>query len=144
MVSSIYMKRQIAGDSRVPAFRAWLIVAVLALAGCVHGTPCLFLQPVRHTLTGRIHFTSFPAADGVDNVPILVLDSTAYIYAPIHSYQCLYATDIQLVGVSEFPEDIIEGSRVSVTGTLFESTAAHQYTRFLLNVTTLLPVAKQP
>ncbi len=129
--------------SRVAA-RLLILGALAALAGCVHGVGCLFMQPVRHTLTGRIHFRSFPAADGVDNVPIFVPDRTAYVYAPFHSYQCLSATDIQLVGVSEFPEEVIEDSRVSVTGALFESTSAHQYTRFLMNVTTLLPLGKTP
>jgi hypothetical protein len=117
---------------------------MIALGGCVHGTACLFEQPIRHTLEGRIHFRSFPAADGVDNVPILVPDKTVYVYAPFHNYQCLPATDIQLVGVSEFPEDVIEGSRVTVTGSLFETTSAHQYTPFLMNVITLLPAAKTP
>ena len=125
-------------------FRFWALGALLALGGCVHGTGCLFLQPVRHTLTGRIHFRSFPAADGVDNVPVLVPDKTVYVYAPVHNYQCLSATDIQLVGVSEFPEDVIEGSKVSATGTLFETTSAHEYTRFLMNVTTLFPMGQAP
>jgi len=120
--------------------RSWILITSLALSGCVHGLGCLFLQPVRHTLTGRIHFRTFPAADGIDNVPVLVLDRTAYVYAPAHSYQCMSATDVQLVGVSEFPENIIENSHVSVHGSLFESTSAHQYTRFLMNVTTLLPL----
>jgi hypothetical protein len=114
------------------------------LSGCVHGYGCLFLQPVKHTLTGRIHFRSFPDADGIDNVPILVLDHTAYVYSPAHSYQCQSATDVQLVGVSEFPEDIIEDSHVSVDGALFEQTASHEYTRFLMRVTTLLPLGKTP
>jgi hypothetical protein len=54
------------------------------------------------------------------------------------------ATDVQLVGVSEFPESIIENSRVTAQGSLFESTSAHQYTRFLMNVTTLLPLKPAP
>jgi hypothetical protein len=116
------------------------LVALAALAGCVHGSGCLFLQPIKHTLTGRIHFRSFPAPDGIDNVPVLVLDRTVYVYSPAHSYMCMSATDVQLVGVSEFPENIIENSQVSAEGSLFESTAAHQYTRFLMNVTTLLPL----
>lgn len=124
--------------------RLWILGVLVALTGCVHGYGCLFLQPVKHTLTGRIHFKTYPAADGMDNVPILVLDRTAYVYSPAHSYQCLSATDIQLVGVSEFPENVIEDSRVSVDGKLFESTSAHEYTRFLMNVTTLLPLNKSP
>lgn len=119
--------------------RAWILGPLALLAGCVNGYGCLFLQPVVHTLTGRVHFRSFPAADGVDNVPVLVLDRTAYVYSPAHSYQCMSATELQLVGVSEFPENVIENSRVSVQGRLFESTASHQYTRFLMNVTMLLP-----
>ncbi|MEA3133003.1 MAG: hypothetical protein QOG17_849 [Gammaproteobacteria bacterium] len=122
--------------------RLWILSALVALSGCVHGFGCLFLQPIKHTLTGRIHFRSFPAADGIDNVPVLVLDRTAYLYAPAHSYQCMSATDVQLVGVSEFPENVIENSRVSVKGSLFEATSGHQYTRFLMNVTTLMPLDK--
>jgi len=124
--------------------RLWILGVLVALTGCVHGYGCLFLQPVKHTLTGRIHFKTYPAADGMDSVPILVLDRTAYVYSPAHTYQCMSATDIQLVGVSEFPENVIEDSRVSVEGKLFESTSAHEYTRFLMNVTTLLPLNKSP
>ncbi len=118
--------------------------ALLALAGCVHGVGCLFLQPVRHTLTGRIHFREFPTPDGIDHVPVLALDQTAYVYSPAQSYQCMSATDMQLVGVSEFPETVIENSEVSVQGSLFEATAAHEYTRFLINVSSLLPAKKPP
>jgi hypothetical protein len=124
--------------------RAALLVALIALSGCVHGVGCLFLQPLKHTLTGRIHFRSFPAGDGVDNVPILVLDRTAYVYSPAQSYQCLSATDLQLVGVAEFPQDVIEGSHVRVTGRLFESTSSHEYTRFLVNVISVLPIKPKP
>jgi hypothetical protein len=52
----------------------------------------------------------------------------------------MYANDLQLVGVSEFPDTVIENSRVSVQGSLFEATAAHEYTRFLMNVSLLLPL----
>lgn len=116
----------------------------IALAGCVHGHGCLLQEPLKHTLTGRIHFRSFPAADGVDKVPILVLDHTAYVYAPAHGYQCLYATELQLAGVAEFPDSVIENSRVSVEGSVFESASTHEYTRFLMNVTQLLPLKSAP
>jgi hypothetical protein len=132
------------GGAGMRISRLWVLGVLIALAGCVHGYGCLFLQPVKHTLTGRIHFRSFPAPDGMDNVPILVLDRTAYVYSPAHSYQCMSATDVQLVGVSEFPENIIEGSHVTVHGSLFEATSAHQYTRFLVNVLTLLPLNTTP
>jgi hypothetical protein len=124
--------------------KSWILGALVVLSGCVHGSGCLFLQPIKHTLTGRIHFRSFPAPDGMDTVPVLVLDRTAYVYSPAHSYQCMSATDVQLVGVSEFPENIIENSHVTVQGSLFESTSAHQYTRFLMNVTMLLPIKPAP
>jgi hypothetical protein len=125
-------------------YRFWLSIGVVFLSGCVHGYGCLLEEPIKHTLTGRVHFRAFPAADGVDHVPVLVLDHTAYVYAPAHSYQCLAATDMQLVGVSEFPESVIEDSRVSVEGSIFESTAAHEYTRFLINVGQLLPLKSAP
>ena len=122
--------------------RSWILGVLVALTGCVHGYGCLLEEPIRHTVTGRIHFRSYPAPDGVDKVPVLVLDKTIYVYAPAHSYQCMYATDLQLVGVAEFPENVIENSRVSVEGSLFEATAAHEYTRFLMNVTLLLPLSE--
>jgi len=125
-------------------FRLWILCGLVALAGCVHGRGCLLLQPIKHTLTGRIHFRSFPAPDGVDNVPVLTLDGTAYVYAPAHSYQCMSVTDVQLVGVSEFPENIVENSHVSAQGSLFEATSGHQYTRFLMNVKLLQPLKTTP
>jgi hypothetical protein len=124
--------------------RYWIVAAVATLSGCVHGYGCLLEAPIKHTLTGRVHFRSFPASDGMDNVPILVLDRTAYIYAPAHSYQCMFATDMQLVGVSEFPSSVVENSHVSVEGSVFESTSSHEYTRFLVNVTLLLPLGQTP
>jgi len=130
------------GAMKILRWSTW--VTLLALCGCVHGYGCLLQEPIKHTLTGRIHFRSFPAADGVDTVPVLVLDRTVYVYAPAHGYQCLYATDMQLVGVSEFPQSVIENSRVSVEGSVFESTSAHEYTRFLMNVGLLLPLASAP
>lgn len=121
------------------------IVGLLAgLAGCVHGYGCLFEQPIKHTMTGRVHFREYPTAEGVDHVPILALDRTAYVYAPAHGYSCLSATDMQLVGVSEFPERVIDNSPVTVTGEIFEATTAHEYTRFLIDVTTLLPKPESP
>ncbi|MDP9012769.1 MAG: hypothetical protein M3O41_08990 [Pseudomonadota bacterium] len=124
--------------------RLWILCALIALSGCVNGRGCLLLQPVKHTLAGHVHFRSYPAADGIDKVPILALDQTAYVYAPAHSYQCIPVTELQLVGVSEFPGNIIENSHVSARGSLFEATSERQHTRFLVNVTTLLPLAPTP
>jgi hypothetical protein len=112
----------------------------LGLSGCVVGYGhCLFVEPVKNTLTGHVHFRNYPAADGMDNVPVLALDTTAYIYSPAHSHQCLSANDVQLVGVAEFPQEIIEGSHVTVNGSLFEAGTARQHTTFLVNVISILP-----
>jgi hypothetical protein len=117
-----------------------ILGACFAFAGCVHGYGgCLFLQPVKHTLTGRVHFRTYPAPDGIDDVPVLVLDHTAYLYSPTQSLSCLPASELQLVGVSEFPQNIVENSHVSVQGRLFGAASTHDHTRFLMNVITLLP-----
>lgn len=119
----------------------WAIVcACLAAAGCVHGYGgCLWVQPVKHTLSGRVQFRTYPTDTGVDNVPILVLDKTAYLYAPAQSLMCQSADELQLVGVSEFPQSVVENSHVSAQGNLFSAASAHDHTRFLMNVITLLP-----
>jgi len=113
----------------------------LACAGCVAGYGgCLFMAPVKHTLTGRVHFRSYPAADGIDNVPVLALDHMAYMYSPSQSFSCLPTDELQLVGIYEFPQNIVENSLVTVQGTLFGAASAHEHTRFLMNVITMLPV----
>jgi len=123
-------------------WRTCCIGANLALSGCVIGYgPCLFQQPVKNTLTGHVHFREYPNADGVDNVPVLALDRTAYVYAPAQSHLCLPANDVQLVGVSEFPQNVIENSHVSVDGVLFQAGSSRQHTAFVMNVTTILPMA---
>jgi hypothetical protein len=122
-------------------WRSTFMGACLGLSGCVIGQgPCLFQQPVKNTLTGRIHFRDYPTAVGVDNVPVLALDHTAYIYAPAQSYHCLPANDVQLVGMAEFPQNVIENSRVTVRGALFQESSGRQHTPFVMNVTTILPV----
>jgi len=124
--------------------RIWrlpFLVAYLALSGCVIGYgPCLFQQPVKNTLTGHVHFRDYPGPDGLDNVPVLSLDRTAYIYAPAQSHHCLPANDVQLVGVAEFPPNVIENSHVTVDGVLFQAGSGRQHTPFLMNVTTILPI----
>jgi hypothetical protein len=117
------------------------LIACATLSGCVLGYgPCLFLQPLNHEFVGVVHFHDYPAPDGIDNVPILTTDTTAYVYAPAQSHRCLPANDLQLVGLAEFPKDIGENSHVAVTGSLTEATTSRQHTTFLLNVTTILPV----
>jgi hypothetical protein len=124
--------------------RIWrwsLIGAFLGLSGCVVGYgPCLFQQPVKNTLTGHVHFRDYPTADGVDNVPVLVLDKTAYVYAPAQSIHCLSANDVQLMGVAEFPQNVIENTHVSVNGSLFQAGSGRQHTPFLMSVITILPI----
>jgi hypothetical protein len=123
-------------------WRIGFIVACVAQSGCVIGYgPCLFQQPVKNTLTGRVHFREYPNADGMDSVPVLALDRTAYVYAPAQSHHCLPANDVQLVGVSEFPQNVIENSHVSVDGVLFQAGSGRQHTAFVMNVTTILPMA---
>jgi len=73
-------------------------------------------------------------------VPVLSLDRTAYVYAPAESHHCLPANDVQLVGVAEFPQDVIENSHVSVDGVLFQAATSRQHTAFVMNVTTILPM----
>ena len=99
----------------------------------------MFTQPVKHTLTGKVHFRTYPNAEGIDNVPILTLDRTAYVYSPAQSFLCQPANELQLVGISEFPENVVEGSHVSVQGKLFGAANERDHTRFLMNVITLLP-----
>jgi hypothetical protein len=101
-------------------WRTCFIGAYLGLSGCVIGYgPCLFQQPVKNNLTDR----------------------TAYVYAPAQSHLCLPANDVQLVGVSEFPQNVIENSHVSVDGVLFQAGSGRQHTPFVMNVTTILPMA---
>lgn len=112
----------------------------ISLSGCVVGSgPCLWLQ-VRHDFTGRVHFREFPQQDGVDTVPILILDKTQYIYSPALSFQCLPANDVQLVGLTEFPDSIGENTHVIVDGKILQGVAQGQYTRFVIQVNGLLPL----
>lgn len=123
-------------------WRAATLGVCFVLPGCVIGYgPCLFQQPVKNTLTGRVHFRNYPDAEGVDNVPILALDRTAYVYAPAQSRHCLPANDVQLVGVSEFPQNVIENSHVNVDGVLFQEASDRHHTPFVMNVTSILPLA---
>jgi hypothetical protein len=131
----------IAEKSLIKKWRLLGVGMTLTLSGCViGGGPCLWLAPVKHEFSGHVHFRDFPNADGIDNVPVLVLDKTSYIYTPNHSHQCLAANDVQLVGVSEFPQNVGENSHVNIRGSVFEAGSANQHTRFLINVLTIAPV----
>jgi hypothetical protein len=126
----------------------WRLVAsigmCIALSGCVVGSgPCLWLQ-VRRTFTGYVHFRDFPMADGIDNAPILTVDKTVYVYSPSHSFHCLALNDAQLIGVSEFPRSIGEGSHISVDGKVRAGVAEGQHTRFVIDVISVSPIGPQP
>jgi hypothetical protein len=116
----------------------------LALSGCVIGSgPCLWLQ-VRHDFVGHVHFREFPRSDGIDTVPILILDKTQYMYAPPQSFHCLAANDVQLIGMAEFPASIGENTHVTVDGTVYQGVADGQHTRFVINVISILPTRPKP
>jgi hypothetical protein len=126
-------------------WRSLVIAICFAAVGCVHGYGgCLWTQPVKHTLSGRVHFHSYPTSDGIDNVPVLTLDHEIYIYSPAQSFMCQSTDQLQLVGVAEFPETVVEDSHVSVQGRLFAGTSSHDHTSFLMNVITLLPDKPSP
>jgi hypothetical protein len=127
------------GDG-MTGWRSLVIAISFAAVGCVHGYGgCLWTQPVKHTLSGRVHFRSYPTSDGMDNVPVLTLDHEIYVYSPAQSFMCQSTDQLQLVGISEFPENVVEDSHVSVQGRLFAGTSSHDHTNFLMNVITLLP-----
>ena len=50
-------------------------------------------------------FATIRRRERLDNVPVLALDQTAYVYAPAQSHLCLSANDVQLVGIAEFPQE---------------------------------------
>lgn len=120
--------------------RMLALAATASLSGCVFGYGhCLFLQPVKVDLAGKLQFRDFPAADGVDNVPILALDRTEYVYDPTARHSCVPISEVQLSGLSQFPADVVEGTPVRADGSLIAATTARQHTRFVLEVAGLLP-----
>jgi hypothetical protein len=117
--------------------RNWRLMSLgvcVLLSGCVIGSgPCIWLQARSH-FTGHVHFREFKAADGVDTVPILVLDKTDYVYSPAQSFHCSPLYEVQLVGVSEFPPNVDENAHITVEGSVYQAVSAHEYTHFLINV----------
>ena len=51
----------------------------------------------------------------------------------------LAANDLQLVGITELPDRIDEGSHVIVDGKVLEGVAYDQHTRFVIQVVSVLP-----
>ena len=119
----------------------WMAAAAaLLLAGCVSGYgTCLFVTPVKHTLSGKVHMQSYGTGSEAETVPVLLLDEMAYVYSPAQSLNCQAADEMQLEGISEFPEQVVEGSHVSVQGRIKAATSGRDHTKFLLDVITLLP-----
>jgi hypothetical protein len=128
--------------------RILCIMVCAAFGGCVFGSGrCLFLQPFKSNLTGTLHFKTYPFGDGMDQVPILSLDKTAYVYDPATSHLCIPANDVQLVGWTEYPPNLVDQAHLEVSGALFESATARQHTRFAMDVqlvSTLPPLAPVP
>ncbi|MBS0397421.1 MAG: hypothetical protein JSR95_01955 [Proteobacteria bacterium] len=114
-----------------------LVLIVLALQGCVIGYGrCKLTDPVRSSLTGHVHFRKY---DGkrFDRAPILVLDRMAYVYVPSHGKQCLAADEVQLVPLTDLPDEIAEGAHVMVEGSLTLASQDWQHTRFVFNLATI-------
>ena len=112
-----------------------VLIAIAPLSGCVLGYGrCLFLEPIKVSLTGTVHFREFPATNYIDRVPILSLDRTEYVYNPALSKQCRSANEVQLAPLVDLPDDVGENAHVIAEGSLVDATQPHQHTRFVLNV----------
>jgi len=119
------------------------LIAITPLSGCVLGYGrCLFLEPVKVSLSGTVHFREFPATNYIDRVPILSLDRTEYVYNPAQSRQCRSANEVQLAPLVDLPNEIADKAHVVVEGSLVDATQAHQHTRFVLNVASIHLVNK--
>jgi hypothetical protein len=109
----------------------------IALSGCVLGYGhCLLLEPLKTHLAGTLHYRKFPVTDGMDDVPILVLDRTAYIYSPATSKQCVSANEVQLLPLTDLPESVHDSAKLEIRGSIALAADAHQHTRFIMNVDT--------
>jgi hypothetical protein len=126
--------------------------AALAASGCVAGYGrCLFLQPSRVTLAGTLHWRivdgeshgansgARASADLPERIAVLSLTNSAYVYAPSQSRQCLAMQDVELEFSADPPETLRANSRITVKGSLYESTSERHRTRFVLSVMSLEP-----
>ena len=123
------------------------LFASAALSGCVLGYGrCLFLDPVRVSLTGTLHWRTYEVDGAAERVAVLHADGSQYVYAPAESRLCQMASDFQLTGWSDYPPNLTDGARVSVAGSLLQATSAHQHTRFLVKLRRidLLPGLRPP
>jgi len=121
------------------------LLACAALSGCVIGYGhCLFLDPARVSLTGTLHFRSYKVGADVERVAVLSADHSQYVYAPAESHLCRMASDFQLSGWTDYPPSLTDGTRVSVGGSLVQSTSRRQHTHFLIKLRTLVPLTPPP
>lgn len=108
------------------------------LQGCVLGYGgCKLTDPVKTTLSGRVHFRDFRDDGGLDRAPILTLDRTEYIYSPGVGRQCRPALDMQLIPLTDLPDNIVAGAHVRVVGSIAQASQRGQHTAFVFNVTTV-------
>lgn len=114
-------------------------IVTLSSSACVAGYGrCLLLAPAKNTLTGRVHW---PGADSAASLPRLRLDDSAYLYTPSTGKQCSAADEFELEVPSALQDKLQDGARVSVRGTVFETTNERFRTRFAIDVIDVLPGA---
>lgn len=117
---------------------AGLAVLALALQGCVLGYGgCKFTEPVKTSLTGHVRFKEFRDNNRLDRAPILQLDRTEYVYAPSLGDQCRSMLEIQLMPLTDLPDNIAEGAHVRVQGSIVQASQNDQHTRFVFNMATI-------
>lgn len=120
-----------------PLRKGLLALALLSLQGCVIGYGrCKLTDPVRTSLTGHVHFRKFDG-NRLVRTPILVLDQMTYVYLPSNGKQCQAADEVQLVPLTDLPDEIAEGAHVTVEGSLTPASQDWQHTRFVFNLATI-------
>jgi hypothetical protein len=114
------------------------LVSAAALQGCVLGYGgCKLTDPVKTSLTGHVHFRDYRDETTFDRAPILVLDRTEYIYAPAAGKQCQSAMEMQLLPLTDLPDNIAEGAHVRVQGSIVQANQRGQRTRYVFNMATV-------
>ncbi len=115
-----------------------LLLSAACLSGCVMGYGrCLFTDPVKTSLSGRVHFREFRDDNTLDRAPILTLDRTEYIYAPSLGKQCRSVLEVQLMPLTDLPDNIADGAHVRVEGSIVLANQRGQHTAFVINVATV-------
>ena len=78
------------------------------------------------------------AARATSTIDLQSAIAVAFARNPMTVAYC--ANDLQLIGVTELPDRIDEGTRVIVDGKVLEGVAKGQYTRFVIDVVSVLPL----